>query len=105
MSLHALRKGHHVRIGPSEFVILQRLPEHTWQLQNVVTGEWRTFSEDDLLERFAKNELSFVAMLEAPRLSPDRTNSKLTRNLSTYECVRELPKQTFRRRRINKLQA
>jgi len=84
MSLHALRKGHHVRIGPSEFVILQRLPEHTWQLQNVVTGEWRTFSEDDLLDRFAKNELSFVAMLEAPRLSPDRTNSKLTRNLSTY---------------------
>jgi len=69
MSLHALRKGHHVRIGPSEFVISQRLSERGWQLQNIATGEWCTFNEDELLDQFAKNELSFVAGVERPRSS------------------------------------
>ena len=42
MSLHALRVGHRVKIGTVVFVITQRLPEGAWQLQNTVTGEWRT---------------------------------------------------------------
>jgi hypothetical protein len=66
MSLHALRKGHHVRIGPSEFVISQRLTERSWQLQNIATGEWRTFNQDELLDQFARNELSFVVGIERP---------------------------------------
>jgi len=64
MSLHALRMGHHVRMGPSEFVISQRLTERSWQLQNLATGEWCTFQEDDLLERFVKDELSFHSLWE-----------------------------------------
>jgi len=84
MSLHALRKGHYVRIGPSEFVISQRLSERGWQLQNIATGEWCTFNEDELLDQFAKNELSFVAGVERPRSSTDRLDLKLNRDLSTY---------------------
>ncbi len=44
MSLHAFRKGHHVRIGSNEFVILQRVTDRSWQLQNIATGEWCTFN-------------------------------------------------------------
>src|SRR3974390_2494565 len=84
MSLHALRKGHHVRIGPNEFVISQRLAERAWQLQNVATGEWCTFNEEELLNRFVKNELSFVVGVDAHRLSSERLDLKLKRDLSTY---------------------
>jgi putative transposase len=84
MSLHALRMGHRVRIGPSEFVISQRLTECSWQLQNLATGEWCTFQEDELLERFVKKELSFVVGVDGSRLSTDRLDVKLKRDLSTY---------------------
>ena len=84
MSLHALRKGHHVKMGPSEFEILRRMNGGTWQLQNIATGEWRTFDEHDLLDRFAKNELSFVARVEGPCRSSERMDLKLHRDLSTY---------------------
>ena len=84
MSLHALRKGHHVQMGPSEFVILQRLTGGTWQLQNIATGEWRTFDEHDLLDRFANNELSFVVRVEGTCRSSERLDLKLDRDLSTY---------------------
>ena len=86
MSLHALRKGHHVRIGPSEFVILQPLTECSWQLQNIATGEWCTFNEDELLDRFAKNELSFVVGVEGshPSCRPTRRKAHARPfNLST----------------------
>ena len=84
MSLHALRMGHRVRIGPSEFVISKRLTECSWQLQNLATGEWCTFQEDDLLDRFVKNELSFAVGLGGSHLSADRLDVKLKRDLSTY---------------------
>lgn len=84
MSLHALRMGHHVRMGPSEFVISQRLTERSWQLQNLATGEWCTFQEDDLLERFVKDELSFVVGVDKSRFPSDGFEVKLQRDLSTY---------------------
>jgi len=84
MSLHALRVGHRVRIGPSEFVISQRLSENNWQLQNLATREWCTFNEDDLLARFVKNELSFVIGVDGSCFSTDRLEIKLKRDLSTY---------------------
>jgi hypothetical protein len=83
MSLCAFRKGHHVRIGTSEFLILQRLPNRTWQLQNVATGEWSAFAEHDLLDRFANRELSFIPRIGAGATA-DRLASKLTRDLSAY---------------------
>ena len=84
MSLHALRKGHHVQIGPSEFVISQRLTGGHWQLQNVATGEWCTLKEDELLDRFANRELSFVVTVERSRPSAEPIDVKLNRHLSTY---------------------
>ena len=36
MSLHALRPGHHVKIGPRVFLVVQRLSEDRWQLQNTM---------------------------------------------------------------------
>ncbi len=84
MSLHALRMGHRVRIGPSEFVISQRLTECSWQLQNLATGEWCIFQESELLDRFVKNELSFVVGVNGSRLSAGRLEVKLKRDLSTY---------------------
>ena len=84
MSLHALRMGHHVRMGPSEFVISQRLTERSWQLQNLATGEWCTFQEDDLLDRFIKDELSFVVGVDKSRFPSDGFEVKLQRDLSTY---------------------
>lgn len=84
MSLHALRKGHHIRIGPSEFLVSHRLTERRWQLQNIATGEWSTFNEDELLDRFAKDELSFVVGGEGPHPSTGRLDVKLHRDLSSY---------------------
>lgn len=59
MSLNALRKGNHVRIGPTRFLILQRLGDNRWQLENTATGEWCMFTEDELLDRFTRNDLTF----------------------------------------------
>jgi putative transposase len=71
-------------MGPSEFVISQRLTERSWQLQNLATGEWCIFQEDDLLERFVKNELSFVLAADESRLPTHGFEVKLHRDLSTY---------------------
>ena len=59
MSLNALRQGSHVKIGPTDFVILQKLSDNNWQLQNTATGEWCKFTEDELLDRYTRNELVF----------------------------------------------
>ena len=40
MSLNALRKEQRIKIGTSEFRLLQKLPDSRWQLQNSATGEW-----------------------------------------------------------------
>ena len=48
MSLHALRTGHQVKIGAAVFLIVQRLPEDKWQLQNTMTGEWRTMLQNTI---------------------------------------------------------
>ena len=84
MSLFAFRKGHHVKIGTSEFLIFQRLPEGKWQLQNTATGEWSTFTEHDLLGRFASNELSFVPKIDDSYPIADKLAEKLQRDISAY---------------------
>lgn len=84
MSLHALRTGHHVKIGAAVFLIVQRLPEGRWQLQNTATGEWRTFDENDLLDQFATNELSFVVAVDECASPASKLSEKLTRDLSAY---------------------
>src|SRR6476660_8640701 len=84
MSLHGLRRGNRVKIGVSEFLIMQRLPEDRWQLQNSITGEWCTFKETDLLEQFTRNELSFVVKLDGCSPIAGRLAEKLKRDLSSY---------------------
>jgi putative transposase len=59
MSLNALQKGAHVVIGPARFRILQKLDSNNWQLQNTATGEWCKFTEEDLLDHFVHNQLTF----------------------------------------------
>jgi putative transposase len=84
MSLLALRKGQRVQIGAIEFVILQRLPEDNWQLQNSATGEWCKFAEGDLLARFANNELSFIVPNGQSYPVKDSMCQKLMRDLAAY---------------------
>jgi len=84
MSLHALRPGHHVKIGPRVFLVVQRLPEDRWHLQNTVTGEWCTFEESELLDQFARSELSFTVMVDESGRSTSSLSEKLIRDLSFY---------------------
>ena len=71
-------------MGENEFVTLQRLPEAQWQIQNTATGEWCTFQEADLLDRFAHSELSFVVRVDESGLLADRLAINLARDLSFY---------------------
>jgi hypothetical protein len=85
MSLHALRTGQHVKIGAAMFRIVQRLPDASWQLQNVATGEWCIFAESDLLDRFSRNALSFVVAIdECSRDISSSLSDKLRRDLSLH---------------------
>jgi len=60
MSLNALRKGTPVLIESARFVILKKLDRERWQLENTATGEWRVFTEHNLLDLFADNKLLFL---------------------------------------------
>jgi putative transposase len=84
MSLFGLRKGASVRIDEHEFVLHQRLSDNNWQLQDAVTGEWRTFTENDLLERYARKELSFVVQRSGEHPLPKKLSEKLARDLATF---------------------
>jgi hypothetical protein len=84
MSLCALRRGNRIKIGASEFLILQRLPEERWQLQNSMTGEWCIFDESDLLDRFTRHELSFVVKVHGCDPITNELAEKLNRDLASY---------------------
>lgn len=84
MSLLSFRKGQCVKIGANEFVILQRLPENHWQLQDATTGEWCKVREDDLLDRYAKKELSFVVRGSGDYPIGEKVAQKLAHDLATY---------------------
>ena len=81
MSLNALRKEQRIKVGTSEFRLLQKLPERRWRLQNCATGEWSALSEDDLLDGFTQGDVSF-RVDEQPRA--DGLPAKVARDLSAY---------------------
>jgi len=81
MSLSTLKKGQRIKVRTSEFLILQKLPDRRWQLQNCVTGEWSALSEDDLLDGFARGDVSFIVDAQA---RTDGLPTKVTRDLSVY---------------------
>lgn len=59
MTQHSLRKGIQIFIGSERFIVLKKLGNDRWQLENEVTGEWIVFAEHDLLDRFAQGHLTF----------------------------------------------
>lgn len=81
MSLSTLRKGQRLKVRTSEFLILRKLPDSRWQLQNCATGEWSASSEDDLLDGFAQGEVSFIVDVQA---RTDGLPTKVARDLSAY---------------------
>ena len=83
MSLNRLRKGQLVKIGATSFLVLQKLPNCRWQLQNTATGEWCAIAEDELLDSFARNELSFTVEDGANSLT-DAVTAKLIPGRSAY---------------------
>ncbi|MGO9437181.1 MAG: hypothetical protein ACLP00_23150 [Terracidiphilus sp.] len=84
MPRFAFRAGQSLRIGPNEFLILRRLPEAKWQLQNTATGEWCTFTECDLLDLFAAAKLSFVPEVDTACSATCKLAERLKRDISTY---------------------
>lgn len=84
MSLNALRQGSHIKIGPARFLILQKLSDNNWQLQNTATGEWCKLSEDELLDRFTRNELVFDRSDEDQHSGNHHSSAQLDHALSTY---------------------
>jgi putative transposase len=84
MSLSALRQGSHVQIGPTRFVMLHKVSDNSWQLQNTTTGEWCTYTEDELLEQFSRNELVFDRDTGDRHAGNHHGSTHLDRALSTY---------------------
>ena len=80
MLLGTLRKEQRLKVGIGEFLILQKLPDSRWQLQNCATGEWSALSEDDLLDGFAQGDVSFIVDAQARADLP----AKVTRDLSAH---------------------
>jgi putative transposase len=81
MSLSSLRKEQRIKVGTSEFRLLQKLPDSRWQLQNCATGEWSALSEDDLLDGFAQGDVSFIVDAQA---HADSLPTKVARDLSAH---------------------
>ena len=67
---------------------MQRMAGVRWQVQNTVTGEYCTFTEDDLLGRFTQNEVSFDAGAVRPSPLDNRLAARLARDLSVYPVSR-----------------
>src|SRR5262249_30099448 len=85
MPLSGLRPGCAVRMGPAKFLIRKKLADAQWQLENAETGEWCTFAEQDLLEQFARNELTFERNSDGRQASAiDKAAANLARDLSSY---------------------
>src|SRR5437879_3272721 len=61
-----------------------QLPEERWQRQNSMTGEWGTLDESDLLDRFTRNELSFVVKVHGCDPITNELAEKLNRDLASY---------------------
>jgi hypothetical protein len=82
---YALRPGQTVKIGPVSFLILQKLSCGSWRVRNNESGEWCTFAEEDLLDRFTRNELTFDRCADDLYASTAlRAPANLDRALASY---------------------
>jgi putative transposase len=85
MPLSGLRPGCALRMGAAKFFIRKKLAEAQWQLENADTGEWCTFAEQDLLDQFTRNELTFERNGDGGQASAiDKAAANLARDLSSY---------------------
>jgi putative transposase len=60
MSLNVFKMGKRLRLDKTEFLILRKVSDNKWQLQNTATGQWCAFSEDELLDSYTRGDLAFV---------------------------------------------
>lgn len=81
MSLNRLRKGQRLKVRAGEFLILQKLPDGRWQLQNCATGEWCALAEDDLLDGFVQGEVRFIVDGQGSTGTPE---SKALRDVNAH---------------------
>jgi len=84
MATFSIRRGQRVQIEACEYELLRRMPGNRWQLQNVVTGEWCTFLEQDLLDQFATGALSFTRKTDDNHPFADKLRDSLNRDISAY---------------------
>jgi len=85
MPLSGLRPGCGLRIGTAKFCVRKKVGEGQWQLENVDTGEWCTFAEQDLLDRFTRHELTFEGNSDCQQASViDKAAANLARDLASY---------------------
>jgi putative transposase len=106
MSLNGLRRGAHVTIGPGRFLILKKIEANCWQLENTTTGEWCKFTEEDLLDRFARHELQFDRNSEGNPAGNVNDACALRRNLFDYppELVAIVQRRVQYLKEIDRLQ-
>ena len=66
MSLNRLKKGQRLKVRASEFLILQKLPDSRWQLQDCATEEViRGLVAEDILQTTAEHRNGFSKLLPA----------------------------------------
>ena len=68
----------------SRFLDCATAPRRCLAVQNTVTGEWRTFDENDLLDQFATNDLSFIVAVNEAISS---TSKYLKSSLETFLSI------------------
>ena len=61
MNKFTFHRGLHLNIDSKEFVVLRRLSDRRLQFENVQDGEILTLNNAEVLAKYAKNEIRFVA--------------------------------------------
>ena len=68
-----------------ELLCTPKLSCGSWRFRNTETGEWCTFPEDDLLDRFARNQLTFLTNADdCNAFTPANIAAPLDRDLVSY---------------------
>lgn len=84
MARGSLRVGQKVLLDGAEYELIQLLPNRIWQLRNLATGEYSKFDTDELLERFRKGGMAFVAASDSPDEIAAKVEAKIACDLNSY---------------------
>jgi putative transposase len=61
MGISAFQQNTRLRIESSEYVLLRKISDSCWQLENTTTKRILEFEQDRLLRMFAEGKLTFVS--------------------------------------------